>query len=281
MNTLWKILDDLTIHYEGFAPADQQLLCDTCGQAISYPFYSIALFNNSIDFCTDCFHKPLKFQVARNRRHILRATCLLCEREIRSTSHKARIETVHRSASFYLCRACHDTDPNRLKEHCDVVVGPRAGIFQRTRSNLVVQIHAVERFVPQHLEAEITETRARQWLVLLENLVKIPRHFGSIKQWCIFSDEFPVYHFGVVYLLYDASVETNGRIAVLFSSASCHTFVGMAFLNYNDYLKYMANFKPRLTTEALYDQIEQYITKRRYIKMIKKHLGYIKHKLTQ
>jgi len=277
---VWENLDQLSLDDERFAPSkDDEILCDKCGEEITYPFYSLSFKKmgrrNSLDFCHNCKEQPLKISVGRSKKIAMDSTCLLCLRTVSTTiPFTGRIKSGAYSTEFFLCKSCSKLNCSKVIEKARETVYEPRPIVERFYP-VSLNIHSAERVVPEGIT--VTREGVDLWVNMIEDICEIPRGFGSVKQWCVFSGptSFPEAN-GVFYLIIDCGKATSGRVGVVFSDITCKARVYILFKTYAEYCDTLNAWKSvsvETHDEALSiaRDISRCVIFRRYRKMLKKY----------
>ena len=283
---MWTCIDELTSQSEYFCPpTDKDIECDTCAKQVKYPFYSVKNGNNSIDLCSKCYGCiPIELSIQVSSRVMLHCYCFVCEKTIESTiPYRGKFTTS--ATVVYLCNKCSKhTDYNQfIKSSCEKVLVER-GVVNR-RSPVYLNLHSVERAVPAELAQQVTADRIEQWMSLLETIYILPRKFGSVKQWAIFTHPIHIrpaldLNTCVIYLLVDCCVDTQGRIAAMIIDNLCCARIYIVFGSVKEYLDYIRKWdmhKKTITTEQYFKLntlVYKLLVERKYTKLIKKYIGF-------
>ena len=189
--------------------------CDGCGEKqLRAPFFHLLHPRGSIDFCADCFQRPITVKEVRYPRvHVRGKHCFFCAAEI----YRGRHVVLRRSKSrLYVCHLCDET--------IQVCV-------QRSAQPITEHTAVIERDEGEHVFVDLTPCPQadsnspgfQTWAALIEDLIYIPRTFGSAQQWTVFQEGYFQPRPGIrVYLLENIM---DGRIACCVSDATCRCIV--------------------------------------------------------
>ncbi len=268
----WEPIDQLEI--DNFETDLNNCWCDKCGNDISYPYYSLQIPHNTIDLCLMCYSKPFNLKVS-NSSFSIRARCLLCGQTIDSMfPKKAHLESSQR-ISFYICDTCNIYDNNKFKVIFEIVYQHRLKV--RRSKLILLNVHSTTRYEHKDIALQITRERISKWAALVEDICTIPRQFGSIKQWSIFTDEQPCLNIGTLFLMVDCSIETNGRVAALISDKYCRAHIYILHSTFDGYKTYKSNWmniKHTLSDAniiAIVKQFKTFVQTKSYGKLIRKY----------
>lgn len=274
---MWSSLDDLypdddiieTIKVEKYN-------CDSCNEKCFFPFYHLSseASANSIDLCRPCFSGNIHMSIKPSNFYM---KCLFCKKMSRGVSI---IRVEFSLINIFICSVCKKKaaeDTERFLKKKFTLIDKNFGFVNRKKALLLNLSPAGERYYankvgikPEHVEI---------WISLVEDLIKIPRSFGSFKNWCVFSDEYGL--LGIKDLSIFFIINTfDGRIGAVVSEATCHARVYIIFQCVEIYKYQVDCWKKRFKTLKVEDhkfilfKLNELCDKKDYYEALRNFIGY-------
>lgn len=227
-----NVLDNLSTADDQFAPINpSRYVCDRCiNDMTEFPIYNFtpSTGNNSIDLCDHCYMRRIQYSLRKSKKLLFFISCFFCGKDAGIFPIVLKIYTS--KVPIYTCDRCArtDLDAGFRKSFCKIT--EHFGMIER-KYKIPIDLSPVSR---QITHEGITPAGLEMWVSMIEDIVYIPPDFGSIKQWCIFSEEkrFLKYDGVIVYLLLDC---IGGRVGAIVSDDRCAARVYILFNTLDEY----------------------------------------------
>jgi hypothetical protein len=134
----------------------------------------------------------------------------------------------------------------------------------------------VKREICPEVEEHLSIERTRLWTSIIDDIVYLPRGFGSVKQWTSFADihTIPGRKEQVLFLV-DVGSKTSGRVAVAIMDEFYQANIRIVSSNFQGFMSTIKLWRIGSAPPDIDIKIAQVIMEKNYRKLARLYYGYI------
>ena len=270
-DNIWKSLDDLTVNScNNLTLIDGEIYCDVCSNECVPPLYSFSINSNSkIDICSKCYTneiltKLFDLQIIDRTTYSIEEKpliwpCIYCKTLLGGGCKWNLLEFNYKELD--VCNDCYNNIEINLKNSFHEI-DDKYVICERGGDGVFLDISNIDQHDRQILDVikdEITQKRIEDWIDTIDSIVNIDSnktHFGTVKQWTLFTDlyEIPIFD-AMTALLIDCKIGNNGRVASVVFDNHGRCSIDIIFNTFDEYLKeYNEWLQIKIKDECIYEK---------------------------